>query len=320
MKRLLNIAFQGGTHGNFLRYFIDRFSALTPEIKELPFTENGTSHNAIKYSGLIHRYHPVFGIGDIFSTTEGFDNVNEPHILISVSTNDILFLQRIVNQRAGDHKIDIDQEYVSLSSDYIKMYKIKDKFNNLYNINVNENTRIPKFIFRDFFKLSFLDLTKDGFIEENARWILNLPINCKLFPVSAFWNKELFFSNIERINKEFDLKLTVDQNAEYVYDLFVKNIKQYDTRNRCEIIIEALKNKQNLDISNIDTVEQAYLSAHIEKKYKFITVPLTNYFFKSTSEILKWIEWYPEYYKAMNPNLPTFNGIPNPYYLHNLRK
>jgi len=25
---------------------------------------------------------------------------------------------------------------------------------------------------------------------------------------------------------------------------------------------------------------------------------------------------YPEHYKAMNPNLPKFNGIDNPFFLH----
>jgi len=312
MERLLNIAFQGGTHGNFLRYFIDRFSALTPEITELPFTENGTSHNNIKYSGKIERYHP--------SDNNTFRNINEPHLLITVAPDDLLFLQRIVNKRAGDLKINLETDFITLSTRYIDLFRIKDKFKYLYNIEINENTNIPKFIFQDFLKLAFLDTNKDGFIERNTLYLSCRPAVCKLFPLNAFWNKDLFFSNIKRINQEFDLKLTVDQNAEYVYDLFVKNIEQYDTRNRCETIIKALGNKQNIDISNIDTVEQAYLSAHIEKNYKFVSVPLTNYFFKTTGEILDWLTWYPEYYKAMNPNLPTFNGIPNPYHLHNLKK
>jgi len=313
MSAILNIAFQGGTHGNFLRYFIDRFSSLTPPINDLPFTSNGTSHNSITYSGLIYRYHPDYG-------TNTFNNINEPHILISISINDILFLQRIVNKRAGDLKTELNHDYISLSSTYIKLYGIKDKFKNLYNIDVDEHTKIPKFIFRDFFKLSFLNPIKDGFIENNNHLLSNLPTNCKLFPVSAFWNKELFFSNIKKINKELNLKLVIDQTAEEIYDLFLKNILEYDTYNRCEIIIKSLEKKENIDISNIDIVEQAYISAWIEKNYRFVIVPLTNSFFKNTKEILDWIEWYPQFYKAMNPNLPTFNGIPNPYHLHNLKK
>ena len=58
MDTILRIAYQGGTHGNFLRYCLDRFSRLTPEIKELPFTNLGTSHNPIEYSGAFKHYHP----------------------------------------------------------------------------------------------------------------------------------------------------------------------------------------------------------------------------------------------------------------------
>ena len=77
-----------------------------------------------------------------------------------------------------------------------------------------------------------------------------------------------------------------------------------------------MKNKKYYDLSPIDIVEQAYLSSYIEQNYEFICVPNTNYFFQNTKEILDWIEWYPQHYKAMNPNLPIFNGIPNPFYLH----
>lgn len=313
MTRLLNIAYQGGTHGNFLRYFIDRFSALTPEITELPFTNNGTSHNTVKYSGRIERYHPS-------DNHDTFKNIAEPHLLITVTPSDLLLLQRIVNNRAGDLKIDLDSDFIILSADYIDLYGIKDKFKQLYNIEINENVNIPKFIFRDFLKLAFLDTDKDGFIERNTLYLSCRPAVCSLFPLDAFWDKDLFFFNIDRINKEFNLKFIIDQDAEYVYDLFVKNIKQYDTRNRCETIIEAIENGENMDIADIDTVEQAYLSAWIEKNYRFIIVPLTNGFFKNTKEILTWLEWYPQYCKAMNPNLPKFNGIPNPFYLHNLKK
>jgi hypothetical protein len=67
-------------------------------------------------------------------------------------------------------------------------------------------------------------------------------------------------------------------------------------------------------------VEQAYVSAWIEKNHEFVTVPLTNSFFSTTGEITYWLEHYPKHYKAMNPNLPTFDGKPNPFHLWNLKK
>ena len=42
---MIDIVFQGSTHGNFLRYMLDRYSSLTPSINKTPFTEIGTSHN-----------------------------------------------------------------------------------------------------------------------------------------------------------------------------------------------------------------------------------------------------------------------------------
>ena len=59
MSHLVNIAFQGGTHGNYLRFCLDKFSTLTPDINEDPFTANNTSHKTLNYSGLINRYHPL---------------------------------------------------------------------------------------------------------------------------------------------------------------------------------------------------------------------------------------------------------------------
>jgi hypothetical protein len=43
---------------------------------------------------------------------------------------------------------------------------------------------------------------------------------------------------------------------------------------------------------------------------------LTNKFFLNTDEILEYVENFPNHYKAMNPNLPIFNNIPNPFFLH----
>ena len=60
--KLLNIVYHGGTFGNFLKFFLDKFSTKTPNIAGDSFTEIGTSHNdnSIQYSGLIQKYHPSF--------------------------------------------------------------------------------------------------------------------------------------------------------------------------------------------------------------------------------------------------------------------
>ena len=40
---LLNVAYFGNTHGSFVRYFIDKFSELTPPVTQSPFDKQGSS-------------------------------------------------------------------------------------------------------------------------------------------------------------------------------------------------------------------------------------------------------------------------------------
>jgi hypothetical protein len=310
---MINIAFQGGTHGHFLRYFLDKFCSLTPDILEYPFTNTGAAHKKIKYSNEFQKYHPN-------DNSPYFKNVDQQHILITIEEDDLLFLQKIIHKRTGDFNVDLTMNSIKFPADYIRYYDVHTKFNKLYNKKIDETVEIPRYIFRDFLKLNFLNISYDGFIFKQNKYLKELPKKVLFFPISAFWNKNKFFKEIDILNKELDLKLILDQKSEEIFTIFQNNIKELPTKNRCNEIIDCLKNKKNYDFSDIDVVEQAYISAWIEQNYSFITIPNTNYFFKNTTEILDWIEWYPQHYKAMNPNLPTFNGIPNPFYLWNLKK
>tara|TARA_R110000868_G_scaffold408567_1_gene691923 strand:- start:566 stop:1540 length:975 start_codon:yes stop_codon:yes gene_type:complete len=318
MTRLLNIAFQGGTHGNFLRYFIDRFSALTTEIAELPFLSNGNSHNPnIKYSDLIHRYHPK-------NYNNQYVNVNEPHILITITEDDIPYLHRFTYTRAGDNyakdlSFRYNGDYVEFTPDLAKIYL--EKIKKIYNLKLtNEKIILPKCIVRDFLKLHYLDINKDEVLQDNIQLKKIAPKNTFFFPVDAFWNTKKFLKYIKECNLRLNLNLNLDNTATDVHQQFLKRLHNFQTKDRCKIIFNKILNKEEFDISNIDIVEEGYISAWIEKNYEFVIVPLTNSFFKNTREILTWLEWYPQHYKAMNPNLPTFNGIPNPFYLYNLKK
>lgn len=310
---MINIAFPAGTHGNFLRYFLDRFSSLTPDIIEEPFTNTGASHKQIKYSSKFQKYHPN-------NSSPYFKNTNQQHILITIDENDLLFLQRIIHKRIGDYNVNLSQDYIQLPDNYIQGLNISARFFQVYRKKINEFIKVPKFIFRDFFKLHFLNIAHDGYIFEQKKYLRELPKQVLYFPVSAFWNREKFFDEIEILNKKLDLKLVLDKKSEDIFNTFQNDIKELPTKNRCNEIIGCLKDKKDFDLSDVDVIEQAYISAWVEQNYSFITMPNTNYFFKNTKELLNWIEWYPEHYKAMNPNLPSFNGIPNPFYLWNLKK
>ena len=319
-KHIVNIAYHGNTHGNFLRYFIDRYSKLTPEIKELPFLSNGTSHNPnIKYSNLVKRYHPIDYNND-------FINKDEPQILITIKEEDIHYLHRLTYLRDiesaryhTDLQITVNDNKILFSSYFKEIYL--ERLKKIYNLEDNDNKLyFPKYIIRDFLKINYLNIHNDGFLQFDAQLKSKAPNNTFLFPVDAFWNTEKFFKTIKECSLKLKLELDLDDSATDVYEEFKKKIYKFETKNRSINICNKILEGKDFDINDIDIVEEAYISSWIEKNYKFVTIPLTNYFFKNAKEILDWIDWYPQHYKAMNPNLPTFNGIPNPFYLHNLRK
>jgi len=308
---LANIAFQGGTHGNYLHYCLDKFSTLTKDIEDLPFDQKGTSHKQVINSRAFTRYHPHHNPAPYFT------NPNEPHILITVSMDDILFLERTVTIRANNYNVDTNQNKIQVHDKFLDAFSWRQKFESLYNINFNNNDKIPRFLIRDFYKLSFLNPTKNGFIENDKKLKQHKPDNTFLFPVENFWNKEKFLDTLKDLDQKFRLQLEIDEK---IHDMFLDQLIDLETKDRANNIVEAIQNNQDIDITNIDTVEQAYISAWIEKNNDYILIPMCNQFFESTGEIIEWIKQYPQHYKAMNPNLPIYKGKANPFYLHEKQK
>ena len=304
MKKLLKVTYQGGCHGHFLVYFLDRFSSLTPPITELPFTDNGTSHVDIKYSDLIEQTQVPL---DKFQ-----DNI-EPVIFITIDQEDIIFLERWVNIRADDLKIDLNKDW--FSDRQIEILQWRDKLKSMYNITGNI---IPRSVKRDLYKMGYLNPLTSGFLKLDQQSKKILPENSLCVPVSDFWDKEKFKDMIWRIDAKTNLQI---KNVDWsVYDEFYKRLQFIDTRHRVHKVIECISNGEDMDLSDLDVVEEGYISAYLEKHNDFINVPFCDHFFASTKEISQWLETYPQHYKAMNPNLPTFNGIPNPYHLAKLKK
>ena len=74
-------------------------------------------------------------------------------------------------------------------------------------------------------------------------------------------------------------------------------------------------NKENIDCSQLDILEQAWIEVVLEKQHDSLIFPYGTNWFENTNQINEFIETYPSYLKHMNPRLPWYNGIKNPYYL-----
>lgn len=318
---LVDVAYFGGSHGAFVTYFIDRFSKLTPEIKEEPFMSNGTSHNLnVKYSGRIGRY--------TFEDVNGnprndykFKNKHTPHILILIDQESLMNFTRLLFVREDDHELTstsfIETETDTILSDqFVKMYG--EKFKMLYNLDI-KNKSAPNVLVRDFLKILFLSKENVFLIKSNeTRKNINEKTYC--LNLSDIWDTDRFLSKMQEASDMLRLELDLGEEAKALHQKFLTKRKTHDSWNRVFKVIESIKNNVNMDCTQLDLVEQGYLCAWIEKNYDFIQTPLTKKFFQDTNEILEYIKNYPNHYKAMNPNLPTFNNIPNPFYLWNKKK
>ena len=99
--KLLNIVYENGTFGNFLKYFLERFSKNTPVMEQYPFTDIGTSHSSRDedFSGLIQKYHPSF-----INDNKGETNL-PVCIIIPTQKKHFLYLKKAQLFRTGDEKI-----------------------------------------------------------------------------------------------------------------------------------------------------------------------------------------------------------------------
>jgi len=302
--RLLNIVFQGGTFGNFLRYFLEQFSNKTPNLTVDPFTEMGTSHSTSNkdYSGLIQRYHASF-----INDNEG--NTDLPVCLIMPSTRKhYLYLKKAQWFRPNDRKIspedlwnkdigEIPELIESQVEEIIKLYDIKDATN---------FTRIPKFIVRDWYKLEFLIDLEDTY---NYQWFDQFKKHPffqrqRMFhlDLETFFDWDTFMKNIRELNDVFDLDLDFGRLTE-MKDVFNKGLSRDIIRQESNLADDVLTNGSDSLLDGLDVATEGFIYAEMEKANPDIQMPLTNRFFRDSEEIKQFIEHYPNWYRRPNPNI-----------------
>ena len=324
----LQIIFMAGTFGNFLKFFLEKFSTLSPDLAGDPFTDTGTSHTPdlrrdVKWSGTFHKAHLHEWYDE--NLQDGREQVPICAILPS-SSKDYLYLKKAHWYRAGDSQISPDwlwqkpigempTELKPICEQILSLYQVKEKA--FY-------SWIPKFIVRDFYKKEFLaplDQTENFLFVKQFRSDKLFKDHETIFiDLEAFFRWETFQENIKKLDENFGLQIDWSRSSE-MQKLFQKGYDLDTIRQECNLAQEALNDpKADLPLNDLDVSVEAYIYAEMEKKNDFVQMPLTNRFFRDTAEMNQFIEFYPNHYKAMNPNMPKFNGIANPFYLDHKKK
>jgi len=117
------------------------------------------------------------------------------------------------------------------------------------------------------------------------------------------------------VSQRFKLDLTVEQN---VIDNVVQKIKStyvVRTKDRATQALDAIQDKTNVPCEDFDVIEQAFVETELEKLHDCVLFSYGVNWFTDTTQIIDFLETYPTYLKHMNPRLPWYNNIKNPFYL-----
>ena len=297
MKPLIEIDFQGGTHGNFLDYVLN--DCLSEQTIPMPFTDIGTSHAcSLNYK----RYHQFVQSNHFNLESNPFtlDNI----IVIEVDENvNLLSLQSMTFYRAGDKKLTEDE---LINNTYNALTKIDEgcsSFNYIsllknlcrsYNLELSETTpRCPRHILREFFKFQFKDPTVSEFVGPRIEWIKNLKNTGKkiyVFPMSSFYDYEKFNNEISKIEEFFDLNF-IKRQYKHAHEKFMQGLTYFLNLNVLpDKIISAVQEKTELEFGNLTFLQESYINGNLERIYGKEMPFLQEDYFTNTKEIIEYLQ------------------------------
>jgi len=302
--KLLNIVYYGSTFGNFLKFLLDKFSRKTPEIEASPFTDGGTSHGLTDkdFSGMIQRYHHSF-----INDNKGEEDL--PVCVIMPRTDKHFLYGKKANWfRSRDTRIAPDDLWRKAYGEMPELLQENIRsIRELYGLHETAHfSWIPKFIVRDWYKLDFLRPLEHTF---DYQWF-------KLFgehdffkrqqtfylDMETFFKWDSFVENITRLDEMFGLELDFDRLSE-MKTFFDQSLSLDDTRQHSNMVAELFDEDKHHDFKNMDVSTEAFVYAMFEKRYPDIQMPLSNRFFRDSSEIRQFIEYFPNWYRRKNPNI-----------------
>jgi hypothetical protein len=293
----IQIIYAPGTFGNCLRWLFDRFSAGS-KFKDIdsPWDKDGRAHG-FKGHDFLQRFERGHQVADQHSAP----NEKANKIILSFQSKDLPFIERCGYYRNPGKE--------SEASRYKEIIESADK----KFIETTYGNKINKSVAKEIMKIQFHDM-------QNQTWWKSMEnfINDKQhhqFDMYSLWDKDMLTKEMQNVSEKFHLDLTIEQN---VIDNVVQKIKATDvvkTKDRATQVLDAVINKIDMPCQDCDIIEQAFIETELEKMYDSVLFPYGVNWFTNTNQIIDFLDTYPTYLKHMNPRLPWYNNIKNPFYL-----
>lgn len=290
-NNIILITYPSGGFGNFLYYVLTEFSKETVKLPDNKFIlrDSGDSHSVIKYTNIYFKdnnYNPTISVNpyndkililcDNGINNDNYDklhltfpNAKTIRLIIDFSIRPVIYKTCTIKAMETTLFNETQPHVAGNWVDYNEDYSQRENFTLLYH-------NWP-------FKWEPLNNTINVSIEA----LINNPI-----------------STIKSLISELQLSTVNIDKLDYVVDKWINLNNQYfSIYNDTKLILSALKNKSNINISHItDLHDQGYINYCIERDYN-ITIPVYDYrnWFTNTNQILY----------AINKIKGTLNGISN---------
>ena len=148
----------------------------------------------------------------------------------------------------------------------------------------------PRGVLRNYFLLSFFNYFDNICWKKNNELIQSTYKKINLSEILDYNSLQQRLDVV--FNKNLDFKL---EHREFLN----KNtpLKQVEQINK---ILKAVEHKENVEITGLNTISEAYVLFMLECKYFDIPFLLANTFFKNTQEIIEYVDYFPAHMKKPN--------------------
>lgn len=312
MQTKIQILYHGGMFGNLFRFLLDRS---LPDSKLKTRTDIFTKENNL---------HQTFEWSDKFSNSHQLSYKDYPHLLERYpelikkdtkqpdSTAEKILITFDDVDEIFAHRCGYYRNPLFLNDSKSKIEEIILLANQKFVIESFNNAKPSEMVAKEIKKIEF-HANKNLWLKEYQKFKQSSSIY--QFNIRYLFNDDILVEELYKISKYFNLKLEIDEN--FLKNIVNKiiNIEPVPTINRCNQVLEAVNNKKNIPCEDLDILEQAWIEVLLEKKHDSLLFPFGTNWFSTTNQINEFIDRYPSYLKHMNPRLPWYNDIKNPFYL-----
>ena len=303
LDKKIQIIYAPGTFGNLLRWLLNRFS---PDCKFQHINDPWDIDNRVHKRDEKELYNKKFIRSHQVRDKGGYEpDPDAEKIIITFDKDELLFVERCGFYRNPGNENEQGRYQSIISNSNTTLL-------NLFDLSTKANSKI---VAKELWKIQLHDH------EHHTWWNSMLKFNADSkyyhFTIDAFYNKSLFVSQLEKIDKRFKLNLQIDEKIIENITNKISQMYVVQTKNRAGKVLNAIEDKENINCNQLDILEQAWIEVILEKQHDSLIFPYGTNWFENTNQINEFVETYPSYLKHMNPRLPWYNGIKNPFYLKN---